>query len=142
MKTSLPLAQPVRSEGMDYVILLSGGLDSTAALHWAREQPGARVSAVSFSYGQPNHDAELYAAQTVARRRSVPHTCLHLGEAVRGLSPLLPPPPGREGGVSRANLPGRNLIFLSCAAAHAARAGLRTAAPRSSALLRRPSPPR
>ena len=109
---------PLHSENA--LVLLSGGLDSVAAMHWAIEF--AHVRALSFSYGQSNRDAELGAAQLIAQRRNVPHDILHLGHAVRCLDTLRTPPPGLDpSGLPRANIFGRNAILLSVAAAFAAR---------------------
>lgn len=102
------------------MVLLSGGLDSVALLHYAREHY-QEVEAVSFRYGQP-HGVEVTVAQTIANRRSIPFMQFMIGEAVRGLDTLIPAPAGMASpGVSKAVLPGRNMILLSCAAAHAAR---------------------
>lgn len=104
---------------MPALVLLSG-LDSAAAMHWARTEFDS-VEAISFWYGQPQGPAEMAASQTIASRRGVPWSGIHIGESVRGLQPIVPPEPGFAGGVSRANLPARNLILLTVAAAHAAR---------------------
>lgn len=103
------------------LVLLSGGFDSVAALHWAMENYD-EMQAVSFDYGQANRDAELYAAQWVAERRHIPWTRLVLADAVKGLGSLRPPQPGLVApGVSRANLAARNPLLLSVAAGHACR---------------------
>lgn len=51
------------------VVLLSGGLDSTAALA-AMEARGSAARAVTIDYGQPTREIE--SAQRVARRYSIP----------------------------------------------------------------------
>lgn len=102
------------------LVLLSGGLDSTAALHLALERCTS-VQAIGFDYGQP-HRVELVHAGRLAKKRGVPYTQLVLGESVRGDKALCVPIPGRAAnGVSHANMPGRNAVFLSVAAAHAVR---------------------
>ena len=88
---------------MRTIILLSGGMDSTAALFWARETR-RRVSAVSFDYGQ-RHRRELDHARNVAEASSTPHAVL----------PLSLPFGAQEGAV----IPGRNLFLLNAAASHA-----------------------
>src|SRR4029077_2761109 len=47
------------------MVILSGGFDSVALLHWALREY-SEVRAVSFDYGQPHRDAELFAAQAIA----------------------------------------------------------------------------
>lgn len=121
------------------MVLLSGGLDSVAALHWAmmryKREAGAGppVEAVMFDYGQANRNAELAIGGMICERRGIPRTGLVLAESVRGLQALKAAEsglqktraaPGDEAAaalVSKANLPARNLILLSVAAAHAAR---------------------
>lgn len=103
------------------LVLLSGGFDSVAALHWAAENYD-EMRAVSFDYGQVNRDAELYAAQWVAERRHIQWDRLVLADAVKGLGSLRSPTPGLDAhGVSRANLAARNPLLLSVAAGHAHR---------------------
>lgn len=105
------------------LVVLSGGMDSVALLHWALPKFKS-VHALCFDYGQPHRDAELTAARIICERRGVDSTTLHIGEAVRGLMSLGVPEPGFKRGqprVSTANLPARNAIFGSCAAAFAGR---------------------
>lgn len=103
-------------------VLLSGGMDSVAALHWSIAQ-GGTVRAICFDYGQPNRDNELYAAQATAARRSVPLAREHLADAVRtgaGLFRGVKDHDDAHQGLHPAFVPGRNAVFLSIAAAHAA----------------------
>lgn len=110
-----------RIDGLPALVLLSGGLDSVAALHWSRWN-AYEVRALSFRYGQLNQNAELAAAGRIASKRGIKHETLVLADAVKGFTALVAPEPGiAESGVSRANLPARNTIFLSCAAAYGAR---------------------
>jgi len=96
------------------VVLLSG-LDSAAALHWARER-FAPVVAVGFDYGQPR--AELVAAQAIAERRGVAWIMRPIPEIGERSSDA-----GRDAsGVSRAFVPARNGILAWHAANVAARA--------------------
>jgi len=48
------------------IVLLSGGMDSVAALHWALATY-TEVVAIGFDYGQPNRDAEIPIAWRIAR---------------------------------------------------------------------------
>lgn len=105
-------------QAMNKLVLLSGGMDSVAALHWSIQ--GGLVRAVFFDYGQPQRDAEVVAAGVAAREVNVPMETIVIAEAVRGLGLLDPPARGSDAGISRANLPARNAILLSCAAARLA----------------------
>ena len=108
---------------MRALVLLSGGMDSVAALHWALwRECYNEVRALFVGYGQPAHDAEFLAAHRETDDANVRLTVLDIGEAVRGILPIAGPVQGCDGGgVSRANLPARNAILLSIAAAEAAR---------------------
>jgi 7-cyano-7-deazaguanine synthase len=82
--------------------LLSGGMDSAAALHWALDTYGS-VTAFSVDYGQAHRSPELAAAKKIAEAAAVP---------LRPLRVLIPWPP-LAGDV----VPGRNIILLSTVAA-------------------------
>lgn len=101
------------------VALLSGGQDSTTALFWALAQ-GHDVHAVSFEYGQ-RHWVEIAAAKRVAKKAGVPHEVLHLGPRGMGVSALLSERGGpieeRPGALPTSFVPGRNMLFLTAAAA-------------------------
>lgn len=101
------------------LVLLSGGLDSVAALGWAQLKH-ARVRALTFSYGQPHRDAEVTAAQRTARARGVKWSELALADVFTG-GGFLDGVPDHDPDVaiSRAFVPGRNLVFLSIALSHA-----------------------
>jgi 7-cyano-7-deazaguanine synthase in queuosine biosynthesis len=74
------------------IVLLSGGLRSTALLHHTLETCGrSTVQAVVFSYAHPARDAEVYAAQLIAKRADVPCTTIHLIDLPRS-SQLSSPP--------------------------------------------------
>lgn len=108
---------PLRSEPA--LVLLSGGLDSVAALGWAQLKH-ARVRALTFSYGQPHRDAEVSAAQRSAQARHVPWSELALADAFTGggfLDGVHHHDP--DAAISRAFLPGRNLVFLALALSQA-----------------------
>jgi 7-cyano-7-deazaguanine synthase len=104
------------------VILLSGGLDSATVLAIARDE-GFACYALSVDYGQ-RHDAELHAAQTVAKRLgAVQHKTLRLdltqfgGSALTDRSIAVPTAPSE--GIPVTYVPARNTIMLSLALAWA-----------------------
>lgn len=92
------------------VVLLSGGFDSVAALHWAAIRY-RRIIAISFLYGQPNADQESTAAGSAAIALGIEWRRLAVSDAVRGARALESASPV---------VPGRNLVLLSIAASHAA----------------------
>ncbi len=105
------------------VVLLSGGQDSTICLYWAKGRFD-RLYALTFDYGQ-RHRIELDSARTIARMAGVvEHRILPVPTlAELGGSALLSQEPIQEAG-GRGNLPntfvpGRNLLFLTLAAAWA-----------------------
>lgn len=100
------------------IVLLSGGLDSTVALHWAIRCYGQPlVRALSFDYGQ-RHGVELSRAAEIARQAGVPH---RVQEFAAPLSYLT----GRDGDPSTSDVvvPARNTLMLSLAAAEAVSRG-------------------
>lgn len=106
------------------VVVLSGGQDSTTALWWATDQFGTdNVEALTFDYGQ-RHRVEIECAARVAEHAGVPQTTLPIDTfAALGGNALT----DNEISVKDADndnlpatfVPGRNLIFLTFAAAWA-----------------------
>ncbi len=110
--------------GKRAVCLLSGGLDSSTALAWARRE-GFDCYALTFDYGQ-RHRIELEAAKRVARALSAKeHLILTLDLRKIGGSALtddIAVPRGRSeaeigSGIPVTYVPARNTIFLSYALA-------------------------
>jgi 7-cyano-7-deazaguanine synthase len=108
------------------VLLASGGLDSTVTAALARAD-GYELLWLTIDYGQ-RHAIEIVRAREVARvMRAAKHTVLSLDLRALGGSALteeLSVPKDRQGtererGIPVTYVPGRNLIFLSLAAAHA-----------------------
>lgn len=104
------------------VVLLSGGLDSTTALYWAKREYSS-VIALSIRYGQ-RHVKELNAARAVARAAKVRlhEVVISLpwlqGSSLTNSSLRIPDMPLKKigtGGVPSTYVPGRNTIFLSLA---------------------------
>ena len=101
-------------------VLLSGGMDSTACLHWALMHYQS-VRALAFSYGQPHQDAELTVAGRIARSNDVPFEMIAIADALHaGILDRVPDhSEGLSSGLHRAFVPGRNLVFLSLALSRA-----------------------
>jgi 7-cyano-7-deazaguanine synthase len=58
---------------MKTLVVLSGGMDSSAALAWAKNQPSTEVvGAISFWYGSKHNDREWESAQKIAAYYYVP----------------------------------------------------------------------
>jgi 7-cyano-7-deazaguanine synthase len=125
------------SDGADprtALVLFSGGQDSTACLAWALERY-ARVETLGFDYGQ-RHRIELQCRQTVraALQREFPHWATKLGDdhlldlQLLGQISDTALTAEREialqaNGLPNTFVPGRNLLFLTFAAALAYRRG-------------------
>jgi 7-cyano-7-deazaguanine synthase len=111
---------------MKAVCLLSGGLDSSTCLAWARRH-GYETYALSFDYGQ-RHRVELEAARKVAQTLGVAdHRMAQIDLRVFGHSALtdeIDVPKNRDDaqmgqGIPITYVPARNTIFLSFALAWA-----------------------
>lgn len=108
------------------VVVLSGGQDSTTCLHWAIDRFGrAAVASLSFDYGQ-RHSVELDCARRVADDAGVPNTVLPIdtfaalgGDALTDEAVAVPTDDAVPDGLPATFVPGRNLIFLTYAAAWA-----------------------
>lgn len=105
------------------VCLTSGGQDSTTCLFWAKPRFDP-ILALAFDYGQ-RHRIELEAAQVVCDLAGIPLTVLPLmilrdlgGSALIGSSDPIQASAGRDG-LPNTFVPGRNLLFLTVAAAFA-----------------------
>jgi len=104
------------------VVLLSGGLDSSTALAWARAQ-GFDCHALTVAYGQ-RHQSELEAAGRIARALSVPeHRVMRVDLAGIGGSALtdwsIPLPDRPSAGIPVSYVPARNTLLLALALAWA-----------------------
>jgi 7-cyano-7-deazaguanine synthase len=115
------------------LVVLSGGQDSVTCLAWAKTQFDV-VFAITFDYGQ-RHRIELEAATTIARLAGVrEHRIIPLNSlSALGGSAMLAgsnPASGESvGSLSNSGLPntfvpGRNLLFLTLAAAWAFQLGI------------------
>jgi 7-cyano-7-deazaguanine synthase len=104
------------------VVLLSGGLDSSTALAWARAE-GFDCYALTVAYGQ-RHQSELAAAARVARALSAcEHRIMQVDLAGIGGSALtdwtMPLPTQPSAGIPVTYVPARNTLLLALALAWA-----------------------
>jgi len=108
------------------LVVLSGGQDSTTCLYWAIDRFGLdAVDTITFDYGQ-RHRIELECARNVAAFASVGNAILPIDTfAALGGDALTDPDidVGRtvdaESGLPNTFVPGRNVVFLTFAAAYA-----------------------
>jgi len=108
------------------LVVLSGGQDSTTCLYWAIDRFGVdNVSSVTFDYGQ-RHRIELICASEVADFVGVPNVVLPIdtfsalgGDALTEPGIEVANASAKESGLPNTFVPGRNLIFLTFAAAYA-----------------------
>ena len=114
------------------LVVLSGGQDSTTCLYWAVNRFGRdNVSSVTFDYGQ-KHRIELDCARDVAAAAGVTNVCLPIdtfaalgGDALTDASVAVSDATDAETDLPVTFVAGRNLIFLTFAAAYAYRHGAR-----------------
>lgn len=122
---------PATMSGGRALVVLSGGQDSTTCLHWALRQFD-HVEAVTFDYGQ-RHRVELSAARHIASQAGVRHHLLPIntfaalgGNALTdaSITPETGVRTGDDSQLPNTFVPGRNLLFLTLAAALAYRRDL------------------
>lgn len=105
------------------VVLLSGGLDSSTTLFFAKSK-GHDCYCLGFDYGQ-RHKKELNSARAVARFAKVPFEIVQISLPWKGsalLDKKIKVPHGRPltaTGIPVTYVPARNIIFLSFAASYA-----------------------
>lgn len=108
------------------LVVLSGGQDSTTCLYWALDRFGQNaVETVTFDYGQ-RHRIELDCAAQVAQFAGVPNTCLPIdtfaalgGDALTDPEIDVADTTAAAASLPNTFVPGRNLVFLTFAAAYA-----------------------
>src|SRR5262245_39397361 len=110
-----------RGHRMTNIVVLSGGLDSTATLALAQQDDPDTV-AITFDYGQ-RHVRETMAAARVAHALGVPHHIIVLHSLLSG-SALLGDGDVPEGHYAAETMratvvPGRNLLFAAVAVSYA-----------------------
>ncbi len=103
------------------IILLSGGLDSTTTLYYAKSR-GFSCHALIFDYGQ-RHKRELKSAVAVAKREKIPYEIMKIKLPWKGSSLLdkkaKVPTNRKMKGIPSTYVPARNTIFLSFALSYA-----------------------
>jgi len=108
------------------LVVLSGGQDSTTCLYWALDKFGTdAVEAITFDYGQ-RHRVELGCAARVAEFAGVSHTVMPIdtfaalgGDALTDRSIGVQKGADIENDLPNTFVPGRNIVFLTFAAAYA-----------------------
>lgn len=113
------------------LVVLSGGQDSTTCLYWASKRFGLEnVATVTFDYGQ-RHRIELDCAARIARHAGVENTVLPIdtfaalgGDALTDADVDVQTAVDDTTGLPNTFVPGRNLVFLTFAAAMAYRRGI------------------
>lgn len=118
----------MKHEANKAVVLLSGGLDSTTALAWARKEKKWACYTIAFDYGQ-RHRVELQAAAQVSQCfQAELHQVIAVDLSAIGGSALtdaidVPKDHADKNNIPSTYVPARNLIFLSLAAAFAETVG-------------------
>ncbi|MGB5353583.1 MAG: 7-cyano-7-deazaguanine synthase QueC [Woeseia sp.] len=112
------------------LVVLSGGQDSTTCLYWALQRYD-EVCAITFDYGQ-RHRIELECASRIAAQAGINHRILPLnslaalgGNSLTDADIAVTPGNPAEGALPNSFVPGRNLLFLTLAAAYAWQLGIR-----------------
>jgi 7-cyano-7-deazaguanine synthase len=113
------------------LVVLSGGQDSTTCLYWAIDRFGhENVSSITFDYGQ-RHRVELTSAVEIADFTGVPNTIVPIdtfaalgGDALTSTDIAVDSVLDESTGLPNTFVPGRNLIFLTFAAAFAYQRGI------------------
>ena len=107
------------------LVVLSGGQDSTTCLYWAIKEFGhENVGSITFDYGQ-RHRVEIAAAKKVAEVAAVEHAILPINtfSALGGNAlvddMVVVDTPKQDTQLPNTFVPGRNLVFLTFAAAYA-----------------------
>ncbi len=119
------------ASGEKALVVLSGGQDSTTCLYWAIDRFGRdNVVTLTFDYGQ-RHRVELECATRVAELAGVANVRLPIdtfaalgGDALTDTGIPVEPVSPTSGGLPNTFVPGRNLVFLTFAAAFAYQRGI------------------
>ncbi len=120
----------ISSQAKRALVVFSGGQDSTTCLYWALKH-FEEVRTLTFDYGQ-RHRIELECAKKIAQFAAVHHEVLSVrtfaelgGNALTGSEEIEAHQENIfEEGLPNTFVPGRNIIFLSFAAARAWQLGI------------------
>jgi len=108
------------------LVVFSGGQDSTTCLYWALKN-FAEVETITFDYGQ-RHLIELEAVKKIASLAKVPSIILKESALAQlggnSLTADMPIEESQNGAPPNTFVPGRNIIFLTLAAAYAYQRGI------------------
>ena len=118
--------------GNSVLVVLSGGQDSTTCLYWAIDKFGSdAVETVTFDYGQ-RHRIELECAEKIASKAGVRNALLPIdtfgalgGSALTDERVTIVVESEVNRNLPSTFVPGRNLIFLTFAAAFAYQRGIK-----------------
>jgi 7-cyano-7-deazaguanine synthase len=107
---------------MKALVLMSGGLDSTTVIGYAKSQ-GYEIVGLSFDYGQ-KHKIEMESSKQIANFFGITRIVFKIDLTQIGGSSLTSDQIVEEGNLSKMGIPntyvpGRNIIFLSIAGAFA-----------------------
>jgi 7-cyano-7-deazaguanine synthase len=103
----------------DAMVLLSGGMDSTICLYWAKER-FHKIEAITFDYGQ-RHSREIQAAIRIALQANVEHRIIPFSVLGELLDTALTRPDKNiqmQNSFPNTFVPNRNLIFFALASAY------------------------
>jgi 7-cyano-7-deazaguanine synthase len=114
------------STGQKALVVLSGGQDSTTCLYWALDYFGKdNIETITFDYGQ-RHIIEITAAKKIAKIANVANTVIPInsftalgGNSLTSTDIEVKNSLDEETQLPNTFVPGRNLIFLTFAAAFA-----------------------
>ena len=117
--------------GENALVVLSGGQDSTTCLYWAIDRFGRdNVATLTFDYGQ-RHRVELECATRIAEYAGVTNVRLPIntfsalgGDALTDSGIPVEQGSSASSGLPNTFVPGRNLVFLTFAAAFAYQHGI------------------
>jgi 7-cyano-7-deazaguanine synthase len=116
----------MNSDKQKALVVLSGGQDSTTCLYWSLRQFGSgNVETITFDYGQ-RHRIELESARNVAAHAGVPNVCVPIntfsalgGDSLTDDTIDVTGDCDEESELPNTFVPGRNIVFLTFAAAYA-----------------------